>query len=117
LIVPSSFEPYGVVVLEALAQGRPVLASDQVVAALDRDNDSGAILFHSVGHCETIARQVTMLAEDRNLLRDAGRSGREIAEQWKPERAASILNSAFPAAHKTAGSVQPIESGFHLNRP
>src|SRR5437868_4051932 len=32
LIVPSTFEPYGVVVLEALAHGRPVLASDKVIA-------------------------------------------------------------------------------------
>jgi glycosyltransferase involved in cell wall biosynthesis len=30
LVVPSKFEPYGVVVLEALASGRPVLASDRV---------------------------------------------------------------------------------------
>jgi len=115
LIVPSSFEPYGVVVLEALAQGRPVLASDRVVAALDRDNQKGAILFHSAGDSAALAQQLTMFAGNRNLLREAARAAREIAEQWKPERAALILNSAIQAAHKTK-SANAIESEFRLDR-
>src|SRR5262245_28388129 len=63
LVVTSRFEPYGVVVLEALANGRPVLASDRVVAALDRDNGCGAILFHPAGEPERLAQQIRMLAE------------------------------------------------------
>jgi glycosyltransferase involved in cell wall biosynthesis len=115
LIVPSSFEPYGVVVLEALAQGRPVLASDRVVAALDRDNEKGAILFHSVGDSAALAQQLTMLAGNRDLLRDAAHAAREIAEQWKPERAALILNAAMQAAHKTK-SANAIEPDFRFDR-
>jgi glycosyltransferase involved in cell wall biosynthesis len=103
LIVPSTFEPYGVVVLEALANGRAVLASDQVVAALDRDDASGAILFHSVADATTLARQIKMLAEDRIVLKQAACAARAIAEQWKPERAPLILNSALQRAQTRDG--------------
>jgi glycosyltransferase involved in cell wall biosynthesis len=103
LIVPSSFEPYGVVVLEAMANGRVVLASDQVVAALDRDDASGAIRFHSVADVTTLAQQIKMLAEDRIMLKQAAHAARAIAEQWKPERAVLILNSALQRAQTRDG--------------
>jgi len=91
LIVPSRFEPYGVVVLEALANGRPVLASEQVMAALDRDNGQGAILFHAAGEPSALGQQIKLLAEDRVALRVASEGARSVAEEWPPERAAAIL--------------------------
>ena len=91
LVVPSKFEPYGVVVLEAMANGRPVLASDRVIAALDRDDGLGAIFFHPAGDSECLAQQIKILAEDENILRMSGGAARAIAEKWKPERAAEIL--------------------------
>ncbi|HYT50157.1 MAG TPA: glycosyltransferase [Pyrinomonadaceae bacterium] len=91
LVVPSEFEPYGVVVLEALAHGRPVLASDKVIAAIDRDDSSGAIRFHSVGDADQLAEQIKQLAHDPVALRNASQAARAIAEAWKPHRAAEIL--------------------------
>jgi glycosyltransferase involved in cell wall biosynthesis len=95
LIVPSLFEPYGVVVLEALAQGRPVLASNRVVAALDRDDASGAVRIHPVGDADELARQITLLAADREALRNASQAAREIAELWRPERAGTIIDTVI----------------------
>jgi glycosyltransferase involved in cell wall biosynthesis len=91
VIVPSTFEPYGVVVLEALAHGRPVLASDQVIAALDRADESGAIRLHRVGDVKQLAAQIRMLTDDRTVLREASDAAHKIAELWKPERAAQML--------------------------
>jgi glycosyltransferase involved in cell wall biosynthesis len=91
VIVPSTFEPYGVVVLEALAHGRPVLASDQVIAALDRADESGAIRLHSPGDVKQLATQIKMLAADGIALHKAAAAARKIAGLWKPERAAQML--------------------------
>jgi len=97
LIVPSTFEPYGVVVLEALAHGRPVLASDKVIAALDRDDASGAIRLHRVNDIDQLTSQIEMLADDRAALREASHAARKIAEVWKPERAAEMLQAILNA--------------------
>ena len=98
LVVTSKFEPYGVVVLEALASGRPVLASDRVVAARDRDDGFGAVLFHPAGDAEYLAQQIKLLAGDQNVLRMASEAARAIAEQWPLTRAAAILKPFFDHA-------------------
>lgn len=112
VIVPSKFEPYGVVVLEALAHGRPVLASDRVIAAIDKDDGSGAILFHAAGDAELLAAQIERLAGDRNILAGAARAARTVAERWKPERAArileTILNERLPHRTNALSGLRPI---------
>lgn len=95
LVLTSSFDAYGVVVLEAMARGRAVLASDRVVAALDRDDGSGAIQLHPAGDAEVLAQQVELLANDNERLLRASFAARAIAEKWKPQRAASILDGVL----------------------
>lgn len=91
LVVPSQFEPYGVVVLEAMAAGRGVLASEGVVAARDRDEGTGAVLLHPIGDVESLAEQIVWLATDRERLRKASLASRATAEKWPPARAAAIV--------------------------
>ena len=91
LVVPSRFEGYSVVVLEALANGRPVLASNRVVAALDRDDGSKAIQFHSVSRSDQLSEQIVALANSREDLKKYSRSARRIAELWKPNRASELI--------------------------
>jgi len=92
LVLTSKFDAYGVVVLEAMAHGRPVFASDGVVAALDRDDRSGAIILHPAGDADSLAKQIAMLASDHDRLRRASFAARSISEKWRPERAVSILD-------------------------
>jgi glycosyltransferase involved in cell wall biosynthesis len=98
LVVTSKFDAYGVVVLEAMASGRPVLASDKVVSARDRDDGFGAILFHPAGDAEYLAQQIKLIAGDQNVLRMASEAARAIAEQWPLTRAAAILKPFFEHA-------------------
>jgi glycosyltransferase involved in cell wall biosynthesis len=100
LVVTSSFEPYGVVVLEAMAAGRPVLASQGVMAAQDRDEGTGAVLLHPFGDVECLANQIVSLAIDRELLARGALAARATAEKWPSSRAAAIIgrlvNQAIP---------------------
>jgi len=104
LVIPSTFEPYGVVVLEALANGRPVLASDGVVAARDRNDGSGAILFHPAHDREQLAEQIRMLSENSQALESMCQAARAIAETWPPERAAVILDDLIKSRIQSARS-------------
>ena len=110
LVITSKFEPYGVVVLEALANGRPVLASDQVVAALDRDDRKGAIFFHPAGDPEPLARQIKTLAENRNVLETSAAAARAIAEEWPLTRAAVILQPVLDQVNQHRSERNPCET-------
>jgi glycosyltransferase involved in cell wall biosynthesis len=110
VILTSRFDAYGVVVLEAMAAGRPVLASKGVVAALDRDEGTGAILLHAIGDVECLAQQIALLATDCGKLREASFASRATAEKWRPERASMIIDGAIVKlqSHRSlAGRHQP----------
>jgi glycosyltransferase involved in cell wall biosynthesis len=106
LVLTSSFDAYGVVILEAMARGRPVFASDGVVAALDRDDGSGAIITHPAGDAELLAQQIELLANDRERLLRASFAARAIAEKWQPQRAASILDGVLVKSKRGATLVK-----------
>ncbi len=95
LVITSRFEPYGVVVLEAMAAGRAVLAAAGVVAARDRDEGTGAISLHPIGDAECLAEQITLLASDCERLRKASLSSRATAEKWPRERAITIIDEVL----------------------
>lgn len=107
LVITSRFEPYGVVVLEAMACGRPVLAAEGIVAARDRDDGTGAIVFHPTGDVECLAAQITLLASDRDELRRASIAARATAEKWPPQKAFAILQVAL--GRTKLGSTPPGE--------
>jgi glycosyltransferase involved in cell wall biosynthesis len=92
LVITSKFDAYGAVVLEGMAAGRPVLASAGVVAALDRDDGTGAILLHRIGDVDGLAEQIALFASDRERLRTASLSSRAMAEKWPPARGTAIID-------------------------
>lgn len=93
LIVPSRFEPFGLVVVEAAAHGVPVLASPAVGASsLLVEAGAGAIWRSG----EPLGPQVSELAERRAL---AGAAGRRLAESLSPALIAARLFAEIDAAY------------------
>jgi glycosyltransferase involved in cell wall biosynthesis len=99
LVLTSKFDAYGVVVLEAMAQGRAVLASEGVVAARDRC-EGDAVFLHPTGDADVLASQIRALADDRELLRRASLSARATAEEWPVEKAAIILKDQLSTTRR-----------------
>jgi glycosyltransferase involved in cell wall biosynthesis len=92
LIHPSpTHEPYGVAVLEAMAKGLPVLASDATCAALDRVKEGINGFIHPAGDATVLATQIAYFLEHPKKLAQMGQKARETAEEWPIERGIQII--------------------------
>ncbi|MBF0182220.1 MAG: glycosyltransferase family 4 protein, partial [Magnetococcales bacterium] len=91
LIHPARWEPYGVVVLEAMAAGVPVLGSEACGAAVDRVIPEVSGFLHAVGDVASLTRQIVRLANDGPLLHRMRVGARESAEAWPIQRGIDLL--------------------------
>ena len=93
--VPSRREGYGIVAREAMAYGRPVVAT--AVGGL-ADLGAGAVLVEP-GKTDALRAAVTSLLEDRARCAELGFAAREEAlRTFSPERSAELLEHAYRAA-------------------
>jgi len=91
LVHPADWEPYGVVVLEAMTLAKPVIASDHTMAAVDRVRvGANGFLFKS-GDAQDLAGCMLRFVIDRNLIAQMGRQARLTAEEWPANRAIALL--------------------------
>jgi len=71
-------EPFGMVIIEAMASGRPVIASE-AGGARELFSDGENALAHSPGDSDSLATQILRLAADEDLRTRLGRAGRATA--------------------------------------
>ncbi len=81
LVVPSRFEPFGLVLLEGLARGLPIIAS-RVGGMPEIIGESGTALWVPPGDPAALAEAVERLADDPALRRRMGSAGRHRAEAF-----------------------------------
>lgn len=92
LIHPSPIhEPYGVAVIEAMAAGIVVLASDATCAGLDRINHGVNGFIHSAGNVDELAGQIVRLLKHPEQIADIKSEARKTAEQWPVEKGVEII--------------------------
>ncbi len=90
-IHPALWEPYGVVVLEAMAQGKPVMASDKTMAALDRIQPGINGFIHTTGDTEQMAEQMSFFIQRPDQIDKMGKGARHTAVEWPVERGVEII--------------------------
>lgn len=85
LVLPSRFEPRGLVVNEAMACGLPVIASDRVGAVGDlvQDGENGFVF--PAGDAATLAAQLDRIVEDGALRARMAQRSRELIQDWSFE--------------------------------
>lgn len=93
LIHPARWEPYGVVILEAMAAGLAVLGSEATGAVVDRVVPGVSGFIHTVEDVEQLAKQIVQLASDGELLHTMQQRAREMAESWPPQMGVDIIKS------------------------
>ena len=106
LVLPSSYEPWGLVTNEAMACGLPVVVSSRVGASLEivRVGDNGFV--YSVGDIDALTSVVRRLAEDRSLRERMGRRSCEIIQGFSYDQCVEGILAAvqFVSKRKGAGS-------------
>lgn len=87
-ILPSHYEPFGLVILEAMACGLPTVVSKSAGGSeLIEDGVSG-LLIEDPKSADEIARLMAKLLDHRELAGDLGRNGRLVAEKHTWDRVA-----------------------------
>jgi len=100
VVMPSYSESFGMVALEAMACGRPVVASR--VGGLAYLVQDGVTGFHvPEGDAEELAARLAELLADERLLAGMGAAARQEAEGYSWERTAKEIEKLFLALMKT----------------
>jgi glycosyltransferase involved in cell wall biosynthesis len=95
LILPSEFEPFGLVVNEAMCCGCAVAASDRCGAARDLVAPVSPKLVFRCGDIDALAKLIREAAGDPARLKDLGRSAFAHVQTWSPERNIAAMFDAI----------------------
>jgi glycosyltransferase involved in cell wall biosynthesis len=103
LVLPSVYEPFAVVVNEALCCACPVIVSDQVGAARDLVAPVNPQFIFPAGDVPALANVLRLAFSDREQLREAGRRGFDHVETHSPQR---IIAATVEAISKAVEAVR-----------
>jgi glycosyltransferase involved in cell wall biosynthesis len=91
-VLPSTLEPWGIVVTEALGLGVPVVASPHVGAAISLAGTTQAVVLTSGHTAEDFRIGLRTFVERREALQAAARGAAEsVRERYDRERVAEAL--------------------------
>jgi glycosyltransferase involved in cell wall biosynthesis len=98
MVLPSEYEPFAVVVNEAMCCGCPVTASDHVGAARDLVAPVRRDFVYPCGSVPALASLLKKALADRSALASLGRTAAAHMQTWSPERNIAATHEAIEAA-------------------
>ena len=93
LLHPARWEPYGVVILEAMAAGLAILGSNATAAVMDRVIPGECGYIHQTDNVAELSDHIAQLVNNAQLLETMQRGARRQAEAWPVERGIKQLKS------------------------
>jgi glycosyltransferase involved in cell wall biosynthesis len=101
LVLPSEYEPFGVVVNEAMLCGCSVIVSDRVGAGGDLVSADKTGLVFPCGDIERLASILNKFLQDRPTLRRMGEAARCRMATWSPaENIEALIQALDQASHR-----------------
>jgi len=104
MVLPSEYEPFGVVVNEAMLCGCAVVVSDRVGARYDLVRHGSTGYIFPCGDIPELTVFLDALLADPELSRRIGEAARERLNTWSPKEYAEAITKAFQdvAAEKSS---------------
>jgi glycosyltransferase involved in cell wall biosynthesis len=111
LVLPSGYEPFGLVVNEAMVCGRPVAVSDSVGAGRDLVRDSETGFVYRTGDVESLASILRHALSNGELLERMGTAARDRMETWSPREFVEDIVAAVDVGRaRYAGAARGVRS-------
>jgi len=105
MVLPSDYEPFGVVVNEAVLCGCPVIASDHVGAAFDLIAPFVPEFVFPSGDIPALSGALLRVLDARHLLKEAHSRMLSSAQAWSPARnIATTVDALYSAVRRSAKS-------------
>jgi glycosyltransferase involved in cell wall biosynthesis len=113
LVLPSEYEPFGLVVNEAMCCGCPVIASDRVGAARDLVTPVCPEWIFPCGDVEALAILLKDALADRVRLESRGRQSFERMRTWSPaENIAATVEAVEKSISRSRGTGRKSEEAL-----
>jgi glycosyltransferase involved in cell wall biosynthesis len=97
-VFPSDFEPYGLVLNEAMCFGLPVVVSDEISAGYDLVDGNGFV--YPAGNVAKLAEYLDRLAENKILRERMGKKSSDIISRWNYDRDVKAIHAALEYVSK-----------------
>ena len=103
MVLPSDYEPFGVVVNEAMLCGCPVIVSDQVGAGGDLISAGQNGYIFPCGNVDKLAALLREALSDRERLKRMGMAARQRMKTWSPRESIRAIVQAVERGVQLAG--------------
>lgn len=108
LVLPSHFEPFGIVVPEAMLCGTPALVSDKVGARFDLIREGRTGWLYPAGDVAALRAKLKQILDDPEMRRRVGANAKALIQtHWTPRQSAEAIAEGVTAARfrpdRTAG--------------